>query len=198
MDLLLIINILTFISIGLFTLHVRTYVKSTVEKTVGHQFDIKLEKFKQDFSKEMMALERKDKYRLAALDKRLEAHQIAFRLSIEMFENLHAELSAHIEFLLKLKEFWKNYSLYLTNDARKAFKKGWNYYGIYPTLVQVWRLNHEEKYYQQLDEKFNYLLELPQIIAKEVDLEAMELEVSQLIDKKITPTGIEEKPEENL
>jgi hypothetical protein len=193
MDLLLIINLLIFISIGLFTLYLRTYVKSTVEKTVGHQFDIKLEKFKQDFAKEINALERKDKYRLAALDKRLEVHQLAFGLSLEMYNNIHAKLEIKNEIIKKLDNFWKNNSLYLTNNARNAFRTGYNNYVMYDTWKEIMRDTHNKEDSQNLLKAFEYFSIIPQILIEEVDLEAMELEVSQLIDKKITPMGIEEE-----
>jgi hypothetical protein len=198
MDLLLIINILILISIGLFTLYVRTYVKSTVEKSVGHQFDIKLKKFKQDFATEINALERKDKYRLAALDKRLEAHQLAFGLSLEMYSNIHANFEIKKEIIKKLDNFWKNNSLYLTNNARKAFKTSYVDYARYDLLKQIFGDTHDKEYGKILLEAFENISKLPQIIAREVDLEAMELEVIQLVNKKITPTGIEEKKEEKI
>ncbi len=178
--------------IGL-AIFIRFFIKSTVEKSVSHQFDLKLEEFKQDFAREITALERKDKYRLAALDKRLETHQLAFGLGIEMIHHLHDETDERIKIIEKLDNFWKNNSLYLTNKARNAFQNCYDYYQINPTLIKVWRTTHKEEHYKQLEERFDYFLKLPKIIAEEVDLEAMGNE-NQLVDgRKITPLGIEDK-----
>ena len=72
--------LLVYVGIVALGFYIRFFIKSTVEKSISHQFDVKLEKFKQDFAREITALERKDKFRLAALDRRLETHQEAYAL----------------------------------------------------------------------------------------------------------------------
>ncbi|MDI6766066.1 MAG: hypothetical protein QME52_04500 [Bacteroidota bacterium] len=178
-------------------IYIRFFIRSTVEKSIGHQFDLKLEKFKQDFAKEMTALERKDKYRLAALDKRLKTHQLAFGLGIEMIHHLYDKTDERIEIIKKLDNFWKNNSLYLTNKTRNAFKNCYDYYQMNPILIEAWRTTHKEEHYKQLEERFDYFLKLPKIIAEEVDLEAMGNENLLVDGRRITPLGIEDKKEEN-
>ena len=60
--------------------------------------------------------------------------------------------------------------MYLTNKARNAFKSCYHYYEMNPDLIEAWRTNREEKYSKQLEERFDYLMNLPKIIAEEVDL----------------------------
>lgn len=175
--------------LSLLGLYIRTFVKSTVEKSVEHQFDLKLEKFKQDFEDRWKILDRRDKFRLAALDKRLEAHQIAFRLALEMNERLFDE--DRTEMIRKLDEFWANYALYLNDKSRKAFKMGYDYYFMHLILLKAWKISRDEKHEKQLDERFDFLQKLPSLIVEAIDLEAIENEMPAGFAKKINPLGAE-------
>jgi hypothetical protein len=64
--------------------------------------------------------DRKNQLRLAALDRRLQAHQEAFSFWRRLMHNLgnQGELS---QIVLDCQEWWNDNCLYLTADARQAF-----------------------------------------------------------------------------
>lgn len=68
----------------------------------------------------LSAFEQKNDLRLAALDRRLEAHQKAYSLWYRLIGSIHreSELWSIIE---GCNNFWINDSLYLTEESRKAF-----------------------------------------------------------------------------
>ena len=66
----------------------------------------------------------KQQLRLAALDKRLQAHQEAFTLWQRLlFINRHKKEST--ELILECQEWWNKNCLYLSAEARSAFKKAY-------------------------------------------------------------------------
>lgn len=65
--------------------------------------------------------ERASAFTLAALDKRLEVHQKAYRLWTELYWNWHKENVG--EYALRCQEFWYDYCLYLDATSRSSFKK---------------------------------------------------------------------------
>ena len=168
----------------------KTRLKSTVEESVKHQFQLERDGLRQDFEKEMSGVEWKRNIRLAALEKRLEVHQKAFGLALTVVSNMFAEGQTRMNIQRSLNEFWENQSLYLTNEARRAFKKGIDFYSNHMVLVEAHRRNPSDDYYSQLDERWNYFFALPGIIAKEVDLEAMEQQTLSNDNEQMTPTGL--------
>ena len=188
--------LLFFGGLFLLGLYLRTFVKTTVDESIAHQFDLKLEKFKQDFEKDLHTLDRKDKYQLAALDERLKVHQQAFRITWSLLESIHDEGDTRGEALRKLYDFWLDHSLYLTNDARKAYFQGLEYFRTYGLLLKVWHSNHDPKTEKELNEKFDYISKLPEIIAKSIDIEAMASAPMTKDGEKVTAFGIEKNKEE--
>jgi hypothetical protein len=66
-------------------------------------------------------LERKHQLRLAAAEKRLEAHQQAFALWRKLISNVHKESKIH-EIVGECQEWWNNNCLYLSPEAREKFR----------------------------------------------------------------------------
>jgi hypothetical protein len=188
--------LLFFGGLAILGLWIKIYVKSTVEKSIELQFDLKLEKFKQDFTRDLHSLDRKDKYQLAALDKRLEAHQLAYTIVNEMPIYLYVQAEKKKEFNTKLIDFWDRYSLYLTNDARKVFREAWSSYGMQDILLKRWKELQDDKTANLLSRQFDSLTKAPELIAKAIDLEAMAVEPVTADGRTITPFGIEEKKED--
>ncbi len=176
----------------------KIYIKSTIEQSVSHQFNIKLENLKQEFTREMNVLDRKDKFRLAAIDKRLEAHQLAFGLAIEMFQRINAKSEERNDLVKKLDNFWKNYALFLNNKSRKSFKSGFDNYSVHGIVLNAWQATRDEKYAKQLEEKFELFRTLPNLIAQEIDLESMGIEAISMTDKRVTPYGLEDNNDKHL
>jgi len=77
-------------------------------------------------------LQRKDQFRLAALDKRLEKHQEAFTLWHELFSLVHNK-EERTDKVLECQDWWFKNCLYLDPKARSAFRdafiSAWEYDG---------------------------------------------------------------------
>ncbi len=71
-------------------------------------------------------LQRKDLFRLAALDKRLEKHQEAFMLWHEMFLLVHNK-EERTNKVLECQDWWFKNCLYLDPKARTAFRNAMLY-----------------------------------------------------------------------
>ena len=78
------------------------------------------------------SLQRKDRFRLAALDKRLEKHQEAFTLWRQLFSLVHNE-KGRTDKVLECQDWWFKNCLYLDPKARTAFRDAfqlaWEYNG---------------------------------------------------------------------
>lgn len=65
--------------------------------------------------------EQLDRYRLAAIEKRLQAHQEAFALWIKLLSKVHSENEIGAV-VMECQTWWENNCLYLEEKARKAFR----------------------------------------------------------------------------
>jgi hypothetical protein len=165
---------------GLGVLAVRVLIKSAVEKSVSHVFDVKLERLKQDFERGQETRERRDKFRLAALDKRLEVHQRAFTLARKMINTLlSSKPEIRNDVSSQCKQFWEEQSLYLSNEVRKQFRKSLLFYNYYlEDGGQIASLKDDDpETYKKEKERFlaekEQFMSLPALIERAVDLEAM-------------------------
>ena len=188
LELALLIVICGFFLLGLY---IRTFVKSTVERSIEHQFALKLEQFKQDFEADWKTRERMDRFRLAAIDERLKTTQSAFRLWRKMSVTLHNK-AIRPTIIQELLEFWDNNSLYMTSEARKAFRDAMNGYMNYEYLRSMVREQREDKEAKHMatDEimkAFEKITTLSIILEKSVDLESMGEDAVTINGKKITP-----------
>lgn len=67
--------------------------------------------------------EREDRYRLAAIDKRLQAHQEAFALWRKLLSHVYNDNIGSTA--LECQNWWDNNCLYLDEKARKAFRSAY-------------------------------------------------------------------------
>src|SRR5437660_7577904 len=66
---------------------------------------------------------RKDLLRLAAVEKRLDAHQEAYALWYHLLNALHDRDRVH-DAAVECQEWWKKHCLYLDPKSRRAFREG--------------------------------------------------------------------------
>jgi len=175
------------LGLGLLGLFIRTFVKSTVEKSVSHQFDVKLERFKQEFTRELHSLDRKDKYRLAALDRRLDAHQKAYMIARKMSQTLNSKSdSAGREEVYGLfDEFLNTQSLFLVNEARSAFVEAYYDYLLFPDFAEELKgaggdINLMREIRQERLATTEKVRKLTSVILEAIDLESMAKDVEIL------------------
>jgi len=73
--------------------------------------------------------EQKNKFKLAALDKRMNKHQEAYTLWIELYHSFHSPQA--IEIARRCEDWWFNNCLYLEEKPRASFKKALFHVGSY-------------------------------------------------------------------
>ncbi len=116
---------------------------------------------------------RKNELRLAALDKRLDAHQKAYSISNMFRNNINVEDSRG-KMINQFDEFWNNYCLYLAPNSRKAIMELYKKYMEFPDIP---RNEKPGKLFIDLLKKTKYTLEK--------DVELPPLGNQEFIDRKI-------------
>jgi len=113
--------------------------------------------------------DRKDKFALVALDKKLDVHQKAFALAVKMVTGLLAEQTSREQITKEAVEFWNNNCLFLSYEAREAFQKGISDFVDYSTY---WRISKDkpeiEKFRNECERIRNDLRKLLGIVAESV------------------------------
>jgi len=169
------IILLGFGALGLF---IKIYIKSTIAESIRHQFEVERLKMWEEFEREIHTIDRKDKFKLAALDKRLAAHQRAYTLAIKMIQTLRDTPVQKDEIIKKCETFWEEQNLFLSNNVRRMFQESLIFY----QLLEEREKNadkHETKIrntlYDGIEAADDKLFNLPSAIQKAVDLEPIEI-----------------------
>ena len=151
---------------------------------------------REDFEREQNALESQDRFRLAALDERMKAHQTAFALGRRMLPLVHSPLDAKMDLLKECNEFWNSSALYLTAEAREAFRLALHYLDSYDIYFQSWKheSTRKEERRRDLEQAFEAIQSLPLKLATIVDRESSG-RVDYLKDESVTPFENKEKGE---
>lgn len=76
----------------------------------------------------------KHQMRMAALDRRLQAHQEAFELWRKMISNVHEDDIGKV--VIECQDWWNKNCLYLTPDARMAFNYAYHCANIHSGFLQ--------------------------------------------------------------
>jgi hypothetical protein len=188
--------IITIVFIGLLILFLRTFVKSTVQESIKHQFEVERNERRQEFDRQMVDMrqnfeknifdiERKDKFKLAALEERLKAAQEAFELADLMFYNIYAQDKKEIN--ERCQSFWRMRSLYLSNDVRQAYKDVMFWFSYMNQLKLMFSETQDkptkDEIRKQIERAFEKIQNLPKEIEKSVDLEALSDEKVALKEK---------------
>ncbi len=93
----------------------------------------KVESVKSSFQEKIESLREKKELKIAALDKRLEAHQQAFTLWRELLSYAHDE-DHHMDYVLKCQDWWNHNCLYLDSESRKAFRSAYSSVNLHKNL----------------------------------------------------------------
>ncbi len=135
-------------------------------------------------------LEVKEKMKLVAIEKRLEAHQQAFKIWLD----LHSLMNKHtpddmIKTVNNAYDFWNNNALYLEVKTRKDFTKAIEIVTYHQNMIEKVRQaedrKEKEKYKAMLYEGEDFFQKLFETIQKEVELEPIKPpEINIDYDKK--------------
>ena len=156
---------------------------------IGAAIPLIIQKIQSIEKRKFFELERKDKFRMAAVEKRLEAHQKAYAFCLHslevMFSNSEEEVQHVFEEGHKLME---NHSLYLENGTRKKMVEALGFLRAYcPKAKYISEFDPPErkKEIERFHKESQKVFDLASIIQKEVELEPIALK-DNMVSEKIT------------
>jgi len=130
-------------------------------------------------------LERKDKFRMVAIEKRLEAHQKAFSMWYKLIWVIHSPITERTKVISEARDFWITNCLYLEKNTRKEFDVVINLVDGYSDKLRYSKETSDPKLKENIRRDFmkdwERIFDLPKFIQSEVELEPI------VIDLKITP-----------
>ncbi len=98
------------------------------------QITDEIERIKTQYSFLIEELKAKHQLRLAAVERRLQAHQEAFALWRELYLNTHTENIGQT--VIKCQTWWENNCLFLEPSAREAFSDAYTAANMHSALIQ--------------------------------------------------------------
>lgn len=132
-------------------------------ETVRAEYAKQLESLAQEHRLFIQREERKHELSLAALDKRLAAHQEAYALWWELMWNASKKENVG-EIVMKCQEWWVHNSLYLTAEARKAFSEAYHAAHLHPDLLEARESSDE------IRENFKTIRQAGEVLVRAVTL----------------------------
>lgn len=123
--------------------------------------------------------ERKDKFRMAAIEKRLEAHQKAYAVCMRFWDVIDTDSEEEVRSVIKDgKDLMSNYSLYLESGTRKMMVKTIGFFIAYcprEKFVSKFEFSKRKNAYDIFIKESKSLDELSNLIQQEVALEPISI-----------------------
>ena len=94
----------------------------------------KIEGIKADYAKNIEKFSHHNRLKMAALDKRLEAHQQAYTLWLQLRRSVHNK-NKNIDMVIKCQNWWEKNCLYLDMESRKTFMSSIHAVALHPDLT---------------------------------------------------------------
>lgn len=138
-------------------------------REVTHKFDLMLEDRKSS-----------NQLKMAALDKRLEAHQQAFALWRKLFGSVHSSNIADV--VIECQTWWENNCLYLEEEPRNAFSDAMFRAPLHGSLLQGARHGGVDS--ETIQDNWRVISAAGGIIAKAVALPGLTTSEVKEIDSK--------------
>jgi hypothetical protein len=111
--------------------------------------------------------------RIAAIDRRLEAHQQAYSLWLKLLRSVHNERNT--EQIAQCERWWEANNLYLDPSVRKAFKQACAAAAVHPLFLQGER---SQEAIQQIKENWAQIVDVGEAIENAVKLPS----ISEVLD----------------
>ena len=119
--------------------------------------------------------ERKDKFRLASIEKRLEAHQLAYSYCMKAFDTMFSDDNEVIRKIIKEGQtFMSNFSLYLEKGTRRKMVDVIGFFNAYCPKIKFlegYEISERNKALKTFHAKSKVIFELAKIVQEEVELE---------------------------
>ena len=166
-DLLLIILILAVAGLSSF---LGSYFKRKGEN-VATKEDIgsitsEVESIKITFQEKIESLRERKELKVAALDRRLEAHQQAFTLWRELLKHVHNDDCT--DYVLKCQDWWDKNCLYLDSKSREAFRVAYMSASRHKDLLQ-----DKCRDRNQLEENWDEIIRVADALVEGVELPSL-------------------------
>lgn len=138
------------------------------------------------FRKFLVTVDREDKFKLVALEKRLDKHQEAFSHWFDLVEVVHDEGDRNMKEIKRSREFWKNNCLYLDQESSSAFNQCIFDVGMYRMYLEESRTaKHEDREISfDINEIWTNIQSVGKVLAKGVGLPHLEPKVMTKYDKE--------------
>lgn len=183
---LLLVGILALLG-GFLGSYLRTKGKNLATKQDTEEITKKVESIKAEYAKQLELLvqehriflqgqERKHELSVAALDKRLAAHQEAYALWWELMGSAGKREKAH-EVVLKCQEWWVHNSLYLSPEVREAFSQAYHAASFHSDLLTA----HGDG--KDIRDNWRTIRQAGEVIVKAVALPSWDKEEYKPVDK---------------
>lgn len=122
-------------------------------------------------------LERKDKFRMAAIEKRLEAHQKAYAQCMIFVDVINEHNGEKVKIIFEdARTFYTNYSLYLEKGTRKKFVETLGFINAFCPrwdYLKNFEPNQKKEELERFHRESQKVFDLAKIIQKEVELEPL-------------------------
>ncbi len=119
--------------------------------------------------------DQKTKFRLVAIEKRLQAHQEAFSWWYKLIWVIHSSSEDRIKVIADARNFWINNCLYLEKNTRKEFDIIIELVGGYSLKLQIAKDEKDPHKKEELRKDYlgdwKRIVDLPNYIQSEVELE---------------------------
>jgi len=137
----------------------------------------KIEGIRADYAKQLENHSHHNRLKMAALDKRLEAHQQAYTLWLQLRRSVHKK---NTDVVIKCQKWWEENCLYLDMESRKAFMSSIHAVALHPDLTGGQATN------DKVEENWRYINECGEILIRGAGLPSFgenELKEIDEIDK---------------
>ncbi|MEW6652914.1 MAG: hypothetical protein AB1394_05520 [Bacteroidota bacterium] len=119
--------------------------------------------------------DQKTKFRLVAIEKRLQTHQEAFSWWYKLIWVIHSPSNDRIPVITEARKFWLNNCLYLERKTRKEFDIIIKLVDGYSDKLQHAKITLDSKEKEIIRQEYlgdwNRIFQLPELIQSEVELE---------------------------
>lgn len=119
---------------------------------VRSQHSERLENLAQDNRKVLESMGREHQLRLAAIDRRFEAHQQAYALCQKLFSALHTERISSV--VIECQNWWDNNCLYLDPEAREAFFHALRAAQVHASLLQGLSVDKSPERFEKIEKNW--------------------------------------------
>ena len=156
---------------------------------IKHQYSSQLQNIAHQNNHLLEQAKGRNQLRLAALDKRLQAHQEAFELWRKMILNVHGEENSKT--VLECQDWYNKNCLYLDPESRQAFITAYGAMQIHPSLL------HSRDNIEGIKNNFLTIISAGDVIVRGAELPPLgEQEIEYMTDEG-TPNKLSKRTPES-